>query len=72
MMTAAMKLKDSCLENPMDRGAWGATVHGVHKESDTTEQLTHLIDLQEDYHHVLQAWPSDLIQRFNLHNRKVH
>ena len=21
----------SCLENPMDRGAWGATVHGVAK-----------------------------------------
>ena len=21
-------------ENPMDRGAWGATVHGVTKESD--------------------------------------
>ena len=30
----------SCLENPMDRGIWWATVHGVHKESDTTEQLT--------------------------------
>ena len=27
----------SFLENPMDRGAWGATVHGVIKESDTTE-----------------------------------
>ena len=26
----------SCLENPMDRGAWGATVHGITKESDTT------------------------------------
>ena len=26
----------SCLENPMDRGAWWATVHGVVKESDTT------------------------------------
>ena len=26
----------SCLENPMDRGAWRATVHGVTKESDTT------------------------------------
>ena len=22
-------LQDSCLENPMDRGAWQATVHGV-------------------------------------------
>ena len=26
-----------CLENSMDRGAWRATVHGVDKESDTTE-----------------------------------
>ena len=33
-------LQYSCLENPMDRGIWWATVHGVHKESDTTEQLT--------------------------------
>ena len=24
----------------MDRGAWGATAHGNHKESDTKEQLT--------------------------------
>ena len=24
----------------MDRGTWGATVHGGRKESDTTEQLT--------------------------------
>ena len=29
-------LQYSCLENPMDRGAWRATVHGVAKESDTT------------------------------------
>ena len=29
-------LQYSCLENPMDRGAWGAAVHGVTKESDTT------------------------------------
>ena len=28
----------SCLENPMDRGAWQATVHSMgRKESDTTE-----------------------------------
>ena len=25
-----------CLENPMNRGAWWATVHGVTKELDTT------------------------------------
>ena len=24
-------LQNSCLENPMDRGAWQATVHGVTK-----------------------------------------
>ena len=29
-----------CLGNPMDRGAWQATVHGVTKESDMTEQLS--------------------------------
>ena len=29
-------LQYSCLGNPMDRGAWWATVHGVTKESDTT------------------------------------
>ena len=29
-------LQYSCLENPMDRGARQATVHGVAKELDTT------------------------------------
>ena len=24
-------LQDSCLENPMERGAWQATIHGVAK-----------------------------------------
>ena len=32
-------LRYSCLENPTDRQAWQATVHGV-TELDTTEQLT--------------------------------
>ena len=33
-------LQYSCLENPMEREAWWATVHGVEKR-DTSEWLTH-------------------------------
>ena len=29
-------LQYSCLGNPMDRGVWQATVHGITKELDTT------------------------------------
>ena len=39
-------LQYSCLENPMDRGAWWATVHGVAKSQSrlmVTEHITHLI-----------------------------
>ena len=32
----AWQLQYSCLGNPVDRGAWWATVHAVAKESDTT------------------------------------
>ena len=32
-------LQYSCLGNPRDKGAWQATVHGVTKSQDTTEQL---------------------------------
>ena len=32
-------LQYSCLENPMDRGAWWAAVHGVAKSLTQTEQL---------------------------------
>ena len=33
-------LQYSCLGNPKDRGVWWATVHGVPKKSDTTEQMS--------------------------------
>ena len=43
----------SCLENPMDRGAWWATVHGVAKSrtrlSDFTFTFTWLFNLYVEY-----------------------
>ena len=38
----------SCLENPMDRGAWRATVHGVTK---SRTQLTLSLSLTHTYTH---------------------
>ena len=34
-------LQYSCLENPMDRGAWWATVHGVSKSRTLLNDLAH-------------------------------
>ena len=47
-------LQYSCLENPMDRGAWWATVHRV-AELDTTEATEHSVDSHQ--------WIWDGIQR---------
>ena len=33
-------LQYSCMENPMDRGAWRATVHGVAKSQTRLKQLS--------------------------------
>ena len=40
-MATHYPLQYSCLENSTDRGAWRATVHGVAKDPDMTERLTH-------------------------------
>ena len=34
-------LQNFCLENPLDRGGWQATVHGAAKELDMTEATEH-------------------------------
>ena len=37
-------LQYSCLENPMDRGAWWATVHGGRRELDTTNMHVNILN----------------------------
>ena len=48
----------SCLENPMDRGDWQATVHRV-AESDMTERLDfhyHALEKEMATHSSILAW----------------
>ena len=44
-------LQYSYLENPMDRGAWWATVHGVAKSR--SEEHTSELQSQKDYIHFM-------------------
>ena len=50
-------LQYSCLENPMDGGAWWATVHGVAKSRTRLSNFTHslsfriVLNLQKNYNH---------------------
>ena len=53
----------SCLENPMDRGAWGAAVHGVAKSGHDQVTFTFIfknwelgrkqVHQSDDFHEVL-------------------
>ena len=42
-------LQYSCLENPMDRGAWWATVRRVVKVVDMTEQLNNKQQMSKQF-----------------------
>ena len=55
-------LQYSCPGNPMDRGAWWATVHGITKELDMTQQLNNNISDQSS-----QGEPSNMY--FQAHNQ---
>ena len=47
----------TCLENPMDRGAWWATVHGVTEESDSAERLSTTTTITKMRTHFLSTPP---------------
>ena len=51
-------LQYSCLENPMDRGAWWATVHGVAKSQTRLKQLSRHA---RDYYHNLAQRKAELL-----------
>ena len=50
-----------CLENPMDRGAWWATVHGVSKSRTRLSDFTftfcfHALEKEMGTHSTVLAW----------------
>ena len=53
----------------MERGFWQATVHGGHKESDITEQLTQLFNLYKcmliiQFLIILKEWNNSFAKSF--------
>ena len=54
-------LQYCCLENPMDRGAWWATVHGVAKSQ---TQLSNWVYMQRP----LMYWPGSYLSHFQFHS----
>ena len=52
-------LQDSCLENPMDRGAWWAAVHGVAESRTGLSDFTfhfHALETEMATHSSVLAW----------------
>ena len=56
-------LQYSCLENPMDRGAWKAAVHGV------AESRTRLSDFTLTFH--LHALEKEMATHFSVHAWRI-
>ena len=59
--TSGTPLQHSCLENPMERGAWWATVHGVAKGRTRLSDFTftfhfHALETEMATHASVLAW----------------
>ena len=59
-------LQPSCLGNPIDRGAWRATVLGVTKKLDTAEATEHTHTSREEQRHETTS-AQVIYQTFTLH-----
>ena len=49
-------LQYSCLENPMDGGAWGATVHGVAESRTRLSDFTHSLIHSHIVYYAVLIW----------------
>ena len=71
-------LQNSCLENPMDRGSWQATVCGIAKQSDMTQRLNnnktqHIRNLFDSIVKKASKWQMILVWIFSLiYPSKIH
>ena len=55
-------VQHSCLENPMDRGAWWTVIHGDHKELDMTEACHASVTWHVTWHAQSQKLPTQNIE----------
>ena len=60
-------LQYSCLENPMDRGAWQATVYRVAKSPTRLSDFTSSL-LLSTLHGCLSEWPKETVRREGFAN----
>ena len=65
----AILLQYSCLENPIDRGAWWATVHGIAKSQTQLKQLSTHAHIKVCKGKRLLFWRKTIRER--LHTRGV-
>ena len=67
-------LQYSCLENPTDRGAWHATVHGIAKSQTSLKQfITHHIPVNMDKsYNTDQEKKAERTHMIFFHLLKVH
>ena len=71
-------LQYSCLENPMDRGAWQATVHGVAKSQTWLSDLTFLFFHQKYkrlvmiiLHEKLFFWKKYFLKKYHMMKNEI-